>query len=159
MNLIEAIKKAKEKRVSVIAGSAWSYTSDGVGRSNIACAPGLVSPDFLLGIIGQIAEHCLLRDDWGVESKKERLSFLGIGARPGGQHIAEAIANLAMVCSRECGSSPLKEVWIEERAYDALSLEATRFDRSDEDQKKTRYLNGLVEVYFPCGKVRVRRAS
>ena len=72
--------------------------------------------------------------------------------------LVSAIMDLSSRCARECGGNALVEVWLSARAYDALSLEAIRAYEIDENTPAN-YMNGLVDVYCPGGKVRVRRAA
>lgn len=73
--------------------------------------------------------------------------------------IASAIASLATYCGRECGGESLKEVWLSEAAYDTLALEILRGSERDLDNKTSKYNHGLLELYLPIGKVRIRRAD
>lgn len=72
MNIIEAIKKAKEQGVHVSYPEPWHYTLGGMGYVfySTSITPGLVNPEWLLGIIGGIDGQFLLSDKWEVAQRK-----------------------------------------------------------------------------------------
>lgn len=69
MNLIEAIKKAQAAKVKVETKFTWHYTTR-LTCVTTSVSPGLISPDYLVAIIGDISEYDLLRDNWEVEAKR-----------------------------------------------------------------------------------------
>jgi hypothetical protein len=80
----------------------------------------------------------------------------------------DSVNRLAIELQRESGAH-LKEIWVDARAYDAISLHCMEvWDESVETQvyikptaKSPRegWSNGLIYLYTPCGPVKVRRAE
>ena len=66
MNLIDAIKLAKEQNLPVFHPNGFNYT-DRLCSGPASVGPGKISPEYLLAIIGQIYEADLLSNDWDVE--------------------------------------------------------------------------------------------
>ena len=84
MNIIEAIRKARELGVNVVSAQGFKYGIDAIRTEVVCVTAGPVDPEYLLTILGRMCRDHLLSDDWEVEKPAEEL-------RLGPEHVGRRV--------------------------------------------------------------------
>lgn len=87
------------------------------------------------------------------------MSFAGFGVKP---HLEEAVHSFVERLMKDTGEG-VAEIWLPGTTYDRLSQEVLdeyiRFKGLPTAEQRSKWMNGLIEIWTSGGRTVIRRAS